>query len=146
MELKPGNLNSILTELFPLLQADAIGIGHGVKLETSDVPELQIDEKELRQLLLNMVCNGFEAMEPGGTVTIKTYHNKDEVILSVSDTGHGVSKEVMDKLGTPFLTTKEKGTGLGLSVCYRIVQRHGAKIDVKTSAKGTTFFVKFKAG
>jgi len=61
----------------------------------------------------------------------------------VADTGKGIPQALLDKLGTPFVTTKEKGTGLGLAVCYRIAQRHGAKIDVETSAAGTTFFVKF---
>jgi two-component system, sporulation sensor kinase E len=79
-------------------------------------------------------------------VTVKTYHAGDETILAVADTGPGVPKEVLGKLGTPFLTTKENGTGLGLAVCYRIAQRRGARIEVKTSAKDTTFFVKFKAG
>lgn len=146
LELRPGNLNNIVNVLFPLLQADAFSSGHAVKLETSFIPDLQLDEREIRQLILNLARNGLEAMPPGGTVTIKTYHKKAEVKLVITDTGSGMTKEILDRLGTPFFTTKDKGTGLGLAVCYGIAQHHNARIDVKTSAKGTTFFVNFKTG
>jgi signal transduction histidine kinase len=113
-----------------------------INLETHSNPDLRIDEKELRQLLPNLVRNGFEAMPSGGAVTIKADHKNDEIQLVVQDTGPGVPQEILDRLGTSFLTTKENGTGLAM--CYRIAQRHGAKIDVKTLGKGPAFFVKFK--
>ena len=62
---------------------------------------------------------------------------------AVADTGHGIPKEIFDKLGTPFVTTKDNGTGLGLPVCYRIADRHQAKIEVKTGPGGSTFIVAF---
>jgi len=65
-------------------------------------------------------------------------------MLIVQDEGSGVERSIIDKLGTPFVTTKESGTGLGLSVCYSIAARHFAKIDVKTGPTGTTFFIRFK--
>ncbi len=144
VELKPGNVNKVIDVLFPLLQADAFRRGQTVELATGDVPEVKIDEREIRQLLLNLVRNGLEAMRPGGKVTIGTCSSDDEMVLEVKDTGAGLPPEILDRLGTPFLTTKEKGTGLGLAVCYRIAERHGATIRVKTSPRGTTFFVRFK--
>ena len=86
-----------------------------------------------------------EAMELFGMVRIKTYATQDAVVLEISDTGKGIPLENMDKLGTPFFTTKESGTGLGLAVCYRVAQRHGAMIDVDSSSAGTTFSIHFKA-
>ena len=82
-----------------------------------------MNEKEIRQLLLNLVRNGFEAMEPGGNLTIATYVKNDKIVMAVRDAGKGIPKRVLDKLGTPFMTTKDKGIGLGLPVCYRIAER-----------------------
>ena len=144
IELKLGNINGVIDALFPLLQAEAYNYGHVLKVEKDDIPDIFMDNNELRQLLLNMVRNGFDAMPISGTLTIRSYVEKDMAILSVHDTGIGIPQEMLDKLGTPFLTTKDNGTGLGLAVCYQIAARHGAKIDVETSSTGTTFFIEFK--
>jgi len=83
-------------------------------------------------------------MGSGKTLTIKTEHTSNEVIMSVKDQGNGIDQEIVDKIGTPFFTTKEDGTGLGLATCYRIAERHNATIDIETGPDGTTFNVKFK--
>lgn len=137
------NLNDNIGVLFPLLQADAFCSGHNMELELSDIPDNDIDKKEIRQLLMNLSRNGLEAMPTGGTVTIKTYLTNGQIILAVQDTGNGIPQQIMDNLGTPFITTKENGTGLGLAVCYKIADRHNAKIEVETGSNGTTFFIKF---
>ncbi len=144
-ELCRGNLNDSLTALFPLLQADGLRSGHTVELRTGPLPAIELDDKELRQMVLNLVRNGLEASPEGGMVAISTFAAGDEVVLTVTDNGSGIAAEVLGKLGTPFVTTKETGTGLGLAVCYRIAQRHGARIEVETSPQGTTFSVRFKA-
>ncbi|MHB1418641.1 MAG: ATP-binding protein [Bacillota bacterium] len=102
-----------------------------------------LDENEIRQLIVNLVNNGVEAMEPGGVLVIETYMDGQDVILKIEDHGKGISPEVLNNLGTPFITTKEKGTGLGLAVCYSIALRHNAHIDVQTSPSGTAFSVRF---
>jgi nitrogen-specific signal transduction histidine kinase len=142
-EPETGSLNGVLQALYPLLQAAALRTGHTLELVTGDIPALRFDEREMRQLVLNLARNGLEAMEAGGRLTIRTYLDADGVVLAVSDSGAGIPREVMDKLGTPFVTTKENGTGLGLPVCYRIAARHGAKLEVSTSAAGTTFALRF---
>lgn len=141
---KTGNLNGTIHAIFPLLQADAFRLGHEIQTDIGDIEAICYDDKEIRQLILNLVRNGLEAMDSRGVITIKTYPENDEIILAIQDTGTGISEKVLNKLGTPFITTKETGTGLGLSICYRIAERHDAKIEVKTSSEGTTFFVKFK--
>lgn len=144
IELKGHNLNDIISTLLPLLQAEANRTGYELKLDMGRVPDINIDEKEIRQLLLNIARNAFEAMEHGGKLTIATSADNDNVVLTVRDNGPGIPQAVLDKLGTPFLSTKENGTGLGLAVCYRIAERHGAKINVQSSPEGTSFSVCFK--
>lgn len=143
IESKPGNLNGTIHALFPLLQADAFHFGHEIQADIGDIPTICYDDKEIRQLILNLVRNAMEAMASRGLVTIRTYIDNNTVTLAVQDTGPGIPEPILAKIGTPFLTTKEGGTGLGLSVCYRIAESHGAKIEVETSARGTTFFVRF---
>jgi len=143
VELKRLNLQSILTNILPLVQANAIAQDQNVKLEIEEVPDLLLDEKEIRQLILNLVYNALEAMSSDRNVTIRTYTENECVVLSVEDQGTGINHELLEKLGTPFFTTKDQGTGLGLAICYGIAARHQAKIDIETGSSGTTFFVRF---
>lgn len=143
VEMKQDNLNNVIHRLYPLLQADAFRLGHSIEIVTGDIPDAFFDEKEIRQLILNLVRNGLEAMTEGGAVSIQTYRQNDSIILAVQDSGSGIAEEILDRLGSPFVTTKDNGTGLGLPVCYRIAERHGATIEVQTSPKGTTMSVVF---
>ena len=143
-DMEPGNLNTVVEALFPLMQADALYKGHQLEVSCSPIPDTLIDAAEIRQLILNLFRNAMEAMALFGTARIRTYGAEDAVILEVSDTGKGIPPEIIDKLGTPFFTTKETGTGLGLPVCYRIAQRPGAAIGIDTSPAGTTFSIRFK--
>jgi len=145
VELKRQCLNQKIRAIMPLLQADAMKQDKSIEVELNAIPYLVIDGNEIKQLILNLVRNGLEAMSPGGLLSIKTYRTDDEVILTVQDQGSGIAPEVLEKIGTPFFTTKDNGTGLGLAVCYSIAQRNNAKIDIETSASGTTFYVRFKA-
>jgi signal transduction histidine kinase len=142
--LKKQSINSILTSLLPLIQADAAEHGITISLSLSDTPEINLDEQQIRQLILNLVRNGIEAMSRHGELTIKTCMKKNRVVLSIKDRGNGIPPDVLEKLGTPFFTTKEQGTGLGLPVCYRIAESHNARIEIKTGKRGTTFMVSFQ--
>lgn len=141
LELK--NLNSVVSNMFPLIQANAMSQDKNIEVKLDVIPDLLLDEKEIRQLLVNLVRNGLESMNPGGYLTIKTSLDDQGVILSVNDQGHGIPQEILDKLGTPFLTTKEAGTGLGMAVCYGIADHHNAYIEVETSTAGSSFRVHF---
>lgn len=141
--LKKCSINSIIEALFPLMQADATSSKVSLTLALKPIPELLLDENEMRQLLLNLVRNGIEAMPSGGNLVIATLLEECKAILSISDQGSGIPSHVLDQLGTPFITTKDIGTGLGLPLCYQIAHRHHAKIKIDTSEEGTTFFVHF---
>lgn len=143
-EFAVHNLNIIIKSILPLIEVDAIRSFNSVTTQLTDIPDLSLNDKEMRQLILNLARNGLEAMDKGGLLIIKTFCINDEVILAIEDSGKGIRPEVMDKLGTPFFTTKETGTGLGLAVCYGIAARHNAIISFETSSKGTIFFMKFK--
>jgi signal transduction histidine kinase len=143
VELKMSNLNLIIEALYPLIQVDAVSCDKNIKLELGKIQPLLLDKKEIRQLILNLVRNGMEAMEAGGTVTIKTYSEGQDIILAVSDQGNGIEEDIISRLGTPFFTTKDQGTGLGLPICYGIASRHNANISIETSPSGSTFLVRF---
>lgn len=144
VDLEKKNLNTILEAISPLIIANAVNFNIYTSLEMGKVPDLLLNEKEIRQLILNIVKNGIEAMEQGGNLTIKTFWDGNEVVISIQDQGNGIKCELLDKIGTPFFTTKESGTGLGLAVCYGIAARHNATIKVDTGTSGTTFSVRFK--
>lgn len=144
VELEVQSLKEIVEDIFPLIQADGLISEKNVVMELEEVAKIPLDKKEIRQLILNLVQNGSQAMLPGGTIKIRTFMNNEEIVLAVTDEGSGIPPQVLEKIGTPFFTTKENGTGLGLAVCYSIVSRHNAKIDIETGSTGTTFFVRFQ--
>ncbi|HWI54429.1 MAG TPA: ATP-binding protein, partial [Desulfobacteria bacterium] len=143
VNLKSASLNKILNSLHPLMTSDAMKQDKRLILKKGDIPNIPLSEKEIPQLIINLVRNAFDASPSGGVVTVGTYAEKGQVVLYVEDEGCGIQSDVLDKLGTPFVTTKDEGTGLGLSVCYSIADKHNAKIDVKTGLEGTTFYVRF---
>ncbi|MCT8137210.1 HAMP domain-containing histidine kinase [Anaerobacillus sp. CMMVII] len=98
------------------------------------------DCQKLRQCLINIVKNGIEAMVNGGVLTIQLFLTTDEIVISIHDTGVGMSKKQIESLGTAFQTTKEHGTGLGLMVVNNIVRIMGGSIEIESiEGKGTIF-------
>ncbi|MDQ0201874.1 two-component system sensor histidine kinase NtrB [Neobacillus ginsengisoli] len=138
-------LNDIVLSISPLIEKNFILSDHNFKLNLQpNIPFAFIDENEIKQLILNLVRNGREAMSKGKTLTISTYFTDDFITLAIQDEGTGIKKELIEEISKPFFTTKPNGTGLGLPICYSIVQRHNAKIECKSTSAGTIFYVKFK--
>ena len=141
---QPHDLNTSILALAPLLEADALVTNKSIQLVLQEnLPRLLIDEAEIRQLILNLVRNGLEAMPTEGMVTISTFTDRASIILAIHDEGMGMAPEILEKLGTPFFTTKDHGTGLGLAICYNIAHRHNATIEPQVHATGTSFWVRF---
>lgn len=139
-----NNLNKTIVSIGPLLQANALKDNIELCLELGEVDDFIFNEKEIKQLVLNLARNGIEAMQHHGRLTIKTLQRGDSITLFIQDSGNGIPPEVLPKLGTPFVTTKPAGTGLGLSVCYSIAAKHQAVISVdSTGCEGTSISVKF---
>ncbi|MEM1589419.1 MAG: PAS domain S-box protein, partial [Candidatus Bathyarchaeia archaeon] len=105
-------------------------------------PKLKADFEKLKRVLVNLIRNAVEAMPKGGTLTIKSVKKCDSVEFTVSDTGIGMTEEVLRKLWTPLFTTKARGMGFGLAICKRFVEAHGGTMTVESApGKGTTFTV-----
>jgi two-component system NtrC family sensor kinase len=113
--------------------------------DSSSLPLVVADFNQLIQVFVNLIVNAVQAMEDGHKLTIDTASSDDAWIrISFHDTGRGITRENMEKLFTPFFTTKEevKGVGLGLAVSHGIIERHGGTIEVESEiGKGSTFTV-----
>jgi nitrogen fixation negative regulator NifL len=110
-----------------------------------DLPTIQADRQQLRQLFLNLLTNASDAMPQGGKLTVRAapsaLADAEAVAIEFADTGEGITAENLEKLWEPFFTTKPegKGTGLGLAICRRIVEDHGGTIDIQSQVgRGTT--------
>ena len=105
---------------------------------------VKADIPQLKQVLINLIKNAVDAVTAGGRVRITLNRSQDMPAIVIEDNGTGIPQDIINKLGTPFFTTKEGGTGLGLSVCYTIIHNHGGKIDVTSKVgEGTAFTVMF---
>lgn len=109
---------------------------------TSDRPKIMMDVEMLVRAFANIIKNAVDAMPNGGTLNISCKCSDVDIEFAFVDSGAGMSSEVLERLWTPFFTTKAKGMGLGLSICRRIVEAHTGRISVKSvEGKGTTFTV-----
>lgn len=107
-----------------------------------DLPFIECEENQLKQVFINFLKNALESMPYGGQIVVRMEKQEDMILIQFMDDGVGIPKEKMTKLGEPFYTTKEKGTGIGLMVSYTIIKNHHGKIDVQSEpGKGTTFTI-----
>jgi signal transduction histidine kinase len=110
--------------------------------ETQDKQMLLVDTNKIDRVFTNLIVNALDAMQPSGTLKISSHTVKSYIKIDFADTGVGMPPKVLEKLWTPFFTTKAKGMGTGLSICKRIVDAHGGKIEVQSiEGKGTIFSV-----
>lgn len=114
-----------------------------LNLDIKGLPIIKGDEVFLRQAFTNLIQNAVEAMPQGGELAIKASSKGDFLDVAISDAGHGIAENIMDKIFLPFFTTKENGTGLGLAIVHKIVVSHGGNISAESSEKGTTFRIRF---
>jgi two-component system NtrC family sensor kinase len=143
--LRMVNCNDVITKSLELAAHSAV-LQHieVVKELSENLPNIMADFDQLQQVCTNLILNAIQAMQGGGTLTLRTSSIDSRVKIEVQDTGCGVTPENMRHLFTPFFTTKErgKGVGLGLAVAHGIIERHNGKIEVQSQVgKGTTFTV-----
>lgn len=137
-----GNINNVIGSVVTLVRKEARHQGVKIDPELSDeAPEIMMDSEQIKQVLLNIVLNGMQAIEGEGSVSIRSGVEGNKLFVSVRDTGRGLSGEEVDRLFDPFFTTKEKGTGLGLSIAYQIIKAHGGDIEVLQSEDGGSEFI-----
>jgi signal transduction histidine kinase len=121
--------------------------GMNIVLETDlapDIKPVEASASELREVFVNLLRNAVDAVEGEGRIIVRSFTRDGETFAEVSDTGRGMSEEVLNKMFMPLFSTKgERGTGMGLATCYAIVRRHGGDIQVKSAqGAGTTFTVR----
>ena len=102
---------------------------------TKRQPKMNVDLQKIKRAFVNLINNAIDAMPEGGTLTIESKRKGNSVIFKFSDTGNGISPDVMDKLWTPLFTTKAKGMGFGLPICKRIIEAHGGSISVESTRR-----------
>ncbi|MGE5173771.1 MAG: GAF domain-containing protein [Betaproteobacteria bacterium] len=149
-QLAEADINTLLQEVL-MLYEDELAQRH-IRVETgcsSAVPKLMIDTQQIKQAAINILKNAMEAMENGGTLTIRTYpvDGTREVAFEFGDTGPGISSKAIHNVFNPYYTTKPRGTGLGLTITSRIVKAHRGKIEIRNKdGGGAVFTIKLPIG
>jgi two-component system, NtrC family, sensor kinase len=149
--LGPLNLNEVADRVAKLLEPEARKRELSFTRALSpDLPLVQADGDQMKQVLINLILNAIEATEPGGEVSLVSRsvdHDKGSVTqLEVRDTGVGIPDVHLDDVFNPFFTTKDKGTGLGLAIAHQIIAEHGGSITIQSEpGHGTSVFVNLLA-
>lgn len=138
--LEPVDINALTREAAQFLSHEFKDRGIAVAMDLQDrLPAMRLDPGQMKQAMYNVLRNASQAMDHGGTITVRTDGNDHGVTLSITDTGSGIAGDDMARLFTPYFTTKSRGHGLGLLIVRRIVREHGGDIRIESSAgKGTT--------
>ncbi len=151
-ELQPVNIKRVLEQAIEFARprwmniAKVSGIDYDIDVDgIMELPTVMGIGVELREVFTNIINNAMDAMGSGGCLSFRTWPNKGNLFISISDTGEGMSDEVKERVFEPFYTTKRaKGSGLGMSVSYSIMKKHNGGIEVKSKeGKGTTFTLRF---
>ena len=140
------DVNQLLTGLYTSLADDLRlhGIDGRLQLDPG-LPLLRIDYKKLSYCLRSIVSNALEAMPNGGSLKLTTRRQDDEALILIADSGLGMDPETLQSALTPFFSTKDQGTGLGLPLCARILEGHGARLEIASElGVGTTFTIRLK--
>jgi len=143
LKISKVDINRLLKEVIDLISLNLRDSEINIVDDFSHIPQISADASQLKQVFLNLINNAIQSMPNGGTLSIRTAKIDNSVMIEVSDTGTGIPDNVAQKIFEPFFTTKkDRGTGLGLPISYRIIKKHGGKIEVKKRVdKGTTFRV-----
>ena len=135
------DLRRLMDDVTMLASPDAAR--NGVKIETIAGPDalpVKADADLLKQALLNIVLNGVQSMDSGGTLSLLALRDESSVTIEVRDHGRGISPEIRDKVFNLFFTTKKEGSGIGLTMSYRVLQLHGGSLSFESElGVGTAF-------
>src|SRR5206468_12624641 len=125
-------------------EAQSLGVSYEVRVESATVPPVKGIASELREVFMNLLINGLDAMSGGGQFVFRVSGDAEMVTITAEDTGCGMSEETRRKVLEPFFTTKgARGTGLGLAVSWGIVKRHGGTIEIEsTVGMGSIFTIR----
>jgi len=141
--MKKSDINTVLTDLLEFVKFELEEASVSIECDfQAELPKLEIDEKYIKQAILNIIKNSVAAMPNGGVMNFKTVMDESFVHIYICDTGTGISEENMSKIFEPYFTTKQFGSGLGLTVVYKIIKEHGGDIILESvKNQGTTFTI-----
>jgi len=144
-ELSYNELNRVVRELLEFMKFEIAGAGITVDTDLAKAnPQILMDERYMKQAVLNILKNAISAMPDGGMLRVQTVQEGNELCLKISDTGVGIPDEHMDKIFEPYFTTKDFGSGLGLTLVYKIVKEHMGDIEVNSKVgEGTSITLRF---
>lgn len=153
LEFKPLAINEIIQQVVeiarPRYKSDAQlkGIHYELELNLGNVTQVMGDATSLREVILNLINNGLDAMPEGGKLAIQTTQQKEKVLIFVRDTGVGIREDIQTEIFEPFFSTKgENGTGLGLSIAANIIKQHKGRIHVDSVLnRGSIFMIELPA-
>lgn len=142
-QMEIASINAVLEESLRVLQQEIKDRGILVEIDlTSDLPDLHLDQAQIKQALFNVIKNAMEAMTNGGLLKIHTFTEGRFVGISFQDNGPGIAAEELGSIFEAYHTTKNDGTGLGLMIVQRIIREHGGQIEVDSRpGEGTTFIL-----
>lgn len=144
LKLKVCDINAIIKPTVELIRQEATERNIEVVLLTDEnLPPVECDLSRIKQAMLNLLVNAMDVSREGNTITVTTERENSHIRISVGDTGHGISKEDVEKIFKPFYTTKTRGSGLGLAIVDRIVKEHNGEVEIDSvPGRGTTFTIK----
>ena len=142
-QMMRSNLNTTVEHAVMLARQQVLSRPIKIELEQApDLPEVEHDSDQIHQVILNLLLNAVQAIDGSGTITVAISSREDCAIVTVSDTGRGMTEQQQSQIFRPFYTTRSNGTGLGLSLVRRIVEEHLGRIEVTSNpGKGSTFEV-----
>ena len=142
--LQPTALNAIVEESLAFLSAEILDRDVLVETELDkNLPVLDVDSDQIKQVFYNVSRNAFQAMKTGGILRIRTYVDETHVNVSFADTGGGISPENISRIFEPYFTTKQDGNGLGLLIVRRIVRAHGGEVVIESApGRGLTLTIR----
>ena len=141
LELREGDINKLISQMVEFVRFEMEQSKIMCLLELDEnLPRILMDERYMKQALLNLITNARAAMPDGGVLTVFTNYADNEIRISVSDTGVGISRENLAKIFEPYFTTKDTGTGLGLTQVFKIIREHQGEITVDSApGEGSEF-------
>jgi two-component system sensor histidine kinase HydH len=149
MKRQNNSLRELVDHTLKMIEAQAVVKAIRIEQDLGE-PDLRawIDEDRISQVLLNLYLNAFDAMEPGGVLTVSLSSPGNGMIqITVADTGRGIRQTDLPHVYDPYFTTKSSGTGLGLAIVHRIIESHDGRISITSEeGRGTTFVILLPAG
>ena len=141
--MRSADINSVIGDVVKIMAGFYPSEKYEFTIDLCDeLNEITCDPDKLKQVFINIISNGLEAMQDGGTITISTEKIPDGVEIKINDRGTGIPAEELKNIFEPFYTTREEGSGLGLAISYKLIQAHGGDIWAQsTPGKGTTFII-----